>query len=176
METGYSIAEIAKAPKIYKYLGGTFNVSAGTWYFTGAAFLWIHVQFVGSFPTFATPQGWFWIGFILWAVGLGVAAEWAFRDRLGRIVLNSEGLTCTLPWNRERTIKWIDIRKVRCTSFLSVSPAASHWEIVGRTPRDRITFQWELKGYKEMLATIKNCAPNLEQFDTPPDEVESTHS
>lgn len=159
-------------PAIYTYPGGTLHLAPLAAYSAGLILVWLNYAYGGGLQSFATPRGWFWIGFAsLWLLA-GVSMEWSWRNQVGRISVNADGLNCTLPWGRRRHLRWGDIREVRCVTR-RFEPSVSFWEIRGASLRDRITFSWELKGYQEILRTIHHCAPNLQRFDAEPEDLAS---
>ncbi len=160
-------SETSKQPaqQTYAYRGGTFHLVPWAVWIFALVFAWL-IYFVGGSDASKTRMHLLVLLclFILLPAFLGFHWEWSFRNQPGRIVVDSRGLTCTLPWGRRRHFQWEDIRQVRCIGRRFRREICA-WEIRGAAPNDCITITWELKGYQELLRTIKARATRCQLFD-----------
>ena len=154
------------SPQMYAYPGGTLHLAPWAWLVVALTFLWL-IWYHGGPGAFQNPRHFLiLLGlFVILPTFLASWLEWLQKDQAGRIMVSELGLTCTLPWRRQRQLRWEDIREVRCIAR-QLHPNFSFWEIRGPTPKDRITFSWQLKGYKGLLRTIQNRATRCEHFDS----------
>ena len=169
-ETNSSTTQIPST--VYAYPGGTLHLAPWAAYLAGIALLWLNYAYGGGPQSFTTPRGWFWIGFALFCFFNGGYWEWSMRNQPGRIVVGVQGLTCTLPWGRQRFLGWEDIREVRCIARFAFDPSISTWEIHGSTREEWVRFNAELKGYKKLLGAVRVRAPQIERFDARPDDMD----
>ncbi len=95
---------------------------------------------------------------------MAIWLEWISRNQPGRIQIDEQGIHCTLPWKRQRFLQWDDVREVRCIAR-QLHHDFSFWEIRGRTPSERVSISWQLKGYQDLLWTVKRYAIHCERFD-----------
>ena len=95
---------------------------------------------------------------------LGVHWAWKFRHQPGRVTLDSNGIHCTLPWRRRLSLPWdrvLEVRRVGAPTPLELS----FWEILGSAPTGRVLITWQLKGFENLLRTVRKHARNLQRFD-----------
>lgn len=162
-----TVANLSSAPsslrQSYGYPGGTLHLVPWVDVFAGLTLIWL-VYFVGGASAIRTAHGIFFCGFGFFWIFLGVYWEWTLRNQPGRITVDKDGLTCTLPWKRQRSFRWDEIREVRCLGR-RFHPGVSFWEIQGVTPQENIVITWELKGFEELLRSIRARATNCQRFD-----------
>ena len=149
-------------PQYYKYPGGTLHLAPLAFYCTGVGLLAL-VYWAGGLSIFSTLKGLFWVAFGLCFVLLGIIFEIIYRDQPGEIYVTKEGICCTLPWRRKKYVKWDEIREIRRGG--SFNPKYTAWGIINSNPQSRIVITSELKGYKDLLQTIKAHATCCERFD-----------
>ena len=152
-------------PKTYSYPGGTIHLAPWAWWLFGLTCVLL-INFVGGPRAFKSGIQFLILValFVIVPFFLGVSWEWNFRNQPGRIIVDKTGLTCILPWDRQRYFKWEDIREVRCIAR-RLHRDFSFWEVQGLTLKDRILITWELKDYKDLLRTIKEHATHCQRFD-----------
>ncbi len=153
--------------KTFTYPGDTLHVAPWVMIVTGLMLLSLSYFLNGLDP----KQQMLFLAFGVFWFLVGGYIEWSLRDRIGVIEVNGRGIKCVLPWRRHRLFQWSEIHEVRCTAR-QFKRQYSFWEIVGKNPKDRMTFSWELKGYKQLLWLIRQHAPHLQRFDPEPDDLE----
>ena len=156
------------APHTYRYLGGTVHLTPWAAALVAVTFVWL-IWFVGGPRTFSSPGTFIAIlgFFVAFPIILAVYTEWTLRNRPGQVVVDDRGISAILPWGRQRSFRWNEIHEVRCVA-VRFSYNFTFWEICGPRPGNRILITWELKGYKELLATIKARATHCQRFDAIP--------
>ncbi len=153
----------------YSYPGGTLHLVPWADLFAGLTLIWL-IYFVGGPSILRTKHGLFFLCFgLIWILS-GFYWEWTERNLPGCIILNDVGLTCTLPWGRQRHFRWDEIWEVRCIAR-RFHRDISFWEIRGTNPHDKVVISWELKGYKNLLRTIQLHATHLQRFDATPEDL-----
>lgn len=164
------INSFSSTKKTFIYPGGTIHLASWACLLCGLVLIWLTLA--GQFGLRTTKD----LVLLISLAGLlpifnGLYLEWTLRNQAGRIVVDDDGLHCTIPWWRERYFHWEDIREVRCIGR-RFERQYSFWEVRGQNPKDRITFHWELKGYKQLLWLIRQHASQLQRFDPEPADLE----
>ena len=150
-------------PQVYAYPERTLRFVAWAWYVAGIVLVLL-VYHLGGLAAFKMKQGLAIAGFGLFCVLVGLMFEVIYLNQPGKIEVTSEGLFCTLSWGRRRYLKWDDIREVKRGPSLDPK-LYSAWGVVGITQKDRIIITSGLKGYIDLLRTIKAHAIHCKHFD-----------
>lgn len=154
------------ASHYHVYLGGTTHLVPWALLVFAVVTTWLLFAYYGG-PGNVSSTGQFWglaAFLVLLPIVTAISWEWSLRDTPGWLKVDDEGLHCRLPWRRQRLLRWDAISEVRCTAR-RFTRKYSFWEVRGQSTHERVTFSWQLPGYKELLRDIGDRAQKCRRFD-----------